>query len=72
VYMLNLDEDATKAVEALKERLGADTTEQVLSLCLGFVYQLMELADENEQVMNFVSVLAEKFKSKYEIESPLN
>jgi len=65
-YELNLTEDAEEAIKELKPILGVDSTDEVLSLCLGFVYQLMALAAENEQVHQFVVMLAEKFKAEYD------
>jgi len=62
-YEITLTEDAEYAIDVLKDILGVEGTQDVLSLCLGFVYQLMLLAQENEQVRKFVGVLGEKFKA---------
>ncbi len=71
-YSLTLDEEALAAIEELKSLLEVDTTGDVLSLCLGFVYQLMLLAAENEQVKEFVEALSERFNQEYDDNSMSN
>ena len=64
-YTLSLTKEAEASIEKLKTVLDVKSTDEVLSLCLGFVYQLMLLVAESEQVRRFVGMLGEKFKLEH-------
>jgi len=71
-YYLELDEEASAAIEVLKDLFDVDSIQEVLSMCLGFVYQLMLLSAKHESVRKFLDALSKTFKLAYQENADTN
>jgi hypothetical protein len=64
-YLVNTDKDSEEALEKLKQILGIEDTAAVLSMCLGFVYELANLSLSDPAVRDFMDQIANRLKEQY-------
>ena len=58
--------------EETQEVLEVDTVQDVISLCLGFTFQLSLLAVKDDDAKRLIAILGKKLEAEYKETSNLN